>query len=76
MELSPFEVSELISAKKLGILSDEGETKLNHWRSSSAQHEELFQTLISNNPYEQDVDWAFSLPVHEVIEKAKSKITF
>ncbi|WP_454881178.1 FecR family protein [Sphingobacterium detergens] len=76
MELSPFEVSELISAKKLGILSDEGETKLDHWRSSSAQHEELFQTLISNNIYEQDVDWAFSLPVHEVIEKAKSKITF
>lgn len=76
MELSPFEVSELISAKKLGILSDEGETKLDHWRSSSAQHEELFQSLVSNNTYEQDVDWAFSLPVHEVIEKAKNKITF
>lgn len=76
MELSPFEVSELISAKKLGILSDEGEAKLNHWRSSSAHHEELFQSLASNNTYEQDVDWAFSLRIHEVIEKAKSKITF
>jgi len=76
MELSPFEVSELISAKKLGILSDEGETKLDHWRSSSAHHEELFQSLVSNNTYEEDIDWAFSLPVHEVIERAKSKITF
>jgi len=75
MELSPFEVSELISAKKLGILSDEGETKLDHWRSSSAHNEELFQNLVSNNTCEQDADWAFSLPIHQVIEKAKSRIT-